>query len=207
MSCTQYIHVRARQNCANLDLLPVGPCPCGSGQCILPTGHYPHSIGAAILTFTPPTGPGQGTICPAQITQTNAQQSFRPNIHPYLPREIVQPFIDVVAEIHPLRTANQGALAHRIRRAIPGMRETTAAAIRIKRPEIGTRGRKQIASLVGPVPMTRPQNPGSGCIHARLPFRLAGFSRCLHHIELKEKNFFAQTRHGNSKTWQTGGIG
>jgi len=87
------------------------------------------------------------------------------------------------------------------------MREPTAAAMRIKRPEIGTRGRKQIASLAGPVPMTRPQNPGSGYIHPLPPFRLAGFSRSLHHIGLKKKNFFAQTRHGNSKTWQTGGIG
>lgn len=51
-----------------------------------------------------------------------------------------------------LRATDQGALAHDILCSIPGIGEATAAAILIECSEIGTLGRKQIASLE---PMTR----------------------------------------------------
>jgi transposase len=54
-----------------------------------------------------------------------------------------------------LRATDQGALAHDILCSIPGIGEPTAAAMLIECPEIGTLGRKQIASLAGLAPMTR----------------------------------------------------
>lgn len=63
---------------------------------------------------------------------------------------------EVEAEIKTrLRATDQGALAHDILCSIPAIGEPTAAAILIECPEIGTLGRKQIASLAGLAPMTR----------------------------------------------------
>ena len=71
-------------------------------------------------------------------------------------RQIGASLKEVEAEIKTrLRAIDQGALAHDILCPIPGIGEPTAAAILIKCPEIGTLGRKQIASLAGLVPMTR----------------------------------------------------
>ena len=63
---------------------------------------------------------------------------------------------DVEAEIKTrLRATDRDTLAHDILCSIPGIGEPTAAAILIECPEIGTLGRKQIASLAGLAPMTR----------------------------------------------------
>lgn len=71
-------------------------------------------------------------------------------------RQIEQSLKEVEAEIKlRLRATDQGALAHDILCSIPGIGEPTAAAILIECPEIGTLGRKQIASLAGLAPITR----------------------------------------------------
>ncbi len=62
--------------------------------------------------------------------------------------------IETEIKIRP-RATDQGALAHDILCSIPGIAEPTAAAILIACPEIGTLGRKQIASLAGLAQMTR----------------------------------------------------
>ena len=71
-------------------------------------------------------------------------------------RQIEASLKEVEAEIRTrLRATDQGARAHDILCSIPGIGEPTAAAILIECPEIGTLGRKQIASLAGLAPMTR----------------------------------------------------
>ena len=71
-------------------------------------------------------------------------------------RQIETSLKEIEAEIKTrLRATDQGALAHDILRSIPGIGEPTPAAILIECPEIGTLGRKQIASLAGLAPMTR----------------------------------------------------
>lgn len=71
-------------------------------------------------------------------------------------RQIEAALNELEAEIKTrLRATDQGALAHDILCSIPGIGEPTAAAILIECPEIGTLGRKQIASLAGLAPMTR----------------------------------------------------
>ncbi|MFK7942395.1 MAG: transposase [Paracoccaceae bacterium] len=59
-----------------------------------------------------------------------------------------------------LQTTPEAARAHDILRSIPGLGEVSAAAILIECPEIGTLGRKQIASLAG-LPPSR-ANEGNG---------------------------------------------
>lgn len=54
-----------------------------------------------------------------------------------------------------LRSTDHGALANDILCSIPAIGERTAAAILIECLEIGTLGRKQIASLAGLATMTR----------------------------------------------------
>lgn len=71
-------------------------------------------------------------------------------------RQIEQSLEEVEAEIKTrLRATTGGALTHDILCSIPGIGEPTAAAILIECPEIGTLGRKQVASLAGLAPMTR----------------------------------------------------
>jgi transposase len=71
-------------------------------------------------------------------------------------RQIETSLKEIEAEIKTrLRATDQGALAHDILCSIPGIGEPTAAAVLIECPEIGTLGRKQIASLAGLAPMTR----------------------------------------------------
>ena len=71
-------------------------------------------------------------------------------------RQIEQSLKEVEAEIKTrLRATSRGALTHDILCSIPGIGEPTAAAILIECPEIGTLGRKQVASLAGLAPMTR----------------------------------------------------
>lgn len=71
-------------------------------------------------------------------------------------RQIETSLKEIEAEIRTrLRATEQGALAHDILCSIPGIGEPTAAAILIECPEIGTLGRKQIASLAGLAPMAR----------------------------------------------------
>ena len=71
-------------------------------------------------------------------------------------RQIEQSLKEIEAQIKTrLRATDQGALAHDVLCSIPGIGEPTAAAILIECPEIGTLGRKQIASLAGLAPMTR----------------------------------------------------
>lgn len=61
-----------------------------------------------------------------------------------------------------LRSAPKSARAKDILRSIPGVGEISAAAILIECPEIGTMGRKQIASLAGLAPMTRQSGQWKG---------------------------------------------
>ncbi len=61
-----------------------------------------------------------------------------------------------------LRDTPETARAHDILRSIPGMGEVSAAAILIECPEIGTMGRKQVASLAGLAPMTRQSGKWAG---------------------------------------------
>ncbi|PIE08528.1 MAG: IS110 family transposase [Rhodobacterales bacterium] len=71
-------------------------------------------------------------------------------------RRIEAALKEIEAEIKTrLRASDEGALVHDILCPIPGVGEPTAAAILIECPEIGTLGRKQIASLAGLAPMTR----------------------------------------------------
>ncbi len=71
-------------------------------------------------------------------------------------RQIEASLKEIEAEIKTrLRATDQGARAHDILCSIPGIGDPTAAAILIECPEIGTLGRKQIASLAGLAPMTR----------------------------------------------------
>ena len=71
-------------------------------------------------------------------------------------RNIEQSLKEIEAEIKArLRSTDQRARAHDIVCSIPGISETTAAAILIECPEIGTLGRKQIACLAGLAPITR----------------------------------------------------
>ncbi len=71
-------------------------------------------------------------------------------------RQIEQSLKEIEAEIKTrLRATDEGTLAYDILCSIPGIGEPTAAAILIECPEIGTLGRKQIASLAGLAPMTR----------------------------------------------------
>ncbi len=71
-------------------------------------------------------------------------------------RQIEHALQEIEAEIKTRLHANdQRARAHDILCSIPGISKITAAAILIECPEIGTLGRKQIASLAGLAPMTR----------------------------------------------------
>ena len=70
---------------------------------------------------------------------------------------------EIEAEIkNRLRSTDQSARAHDIVCSIPGISNTTAAAILIECPEIGTLTRKQIARLAGVAPITRPSGPCRG---------------------------------------------
>lgn len=88
---------------------------------------------------------------------TLAQMGAALDLQPDRPmREDQYELKEIEAEIKTrLRATDQGALAHDILCSIPGIGEPTAAAILIECPEIGTLGRKQIASLAGLAPMTR----------------------------------------------------
>ena len=71
-------------------------------------------------------------------------------------RQIERSLQEIEAEIKTrLRATDHGARAHDILCSIPGISDVTAAAILIECPEIGTLGRKQIASLAGLAPMAR----------------------------------------------------
>ena len=71
-------------------------------------------------------------------------------------RHIERSLEEIEAEIKTrLRSTDQRARAHDIVCSIPGISDTTAAAILIECPEIGTLTRKQIASLAGLAPITR----------------------------------------------------
>jgi transposase len=88
-------------------------------------------------------------------------------------RQIEATLKEVEAEIKTrLRATDQGALAHDILCSIPGIGEPTAAAILIECPEIGTLGRKQVASLAGLAPMTRQSGQwrGRACIQGGRKF-------------------------------------
>lgn len=78
-------------------------------------------------------------------------------------RQIEVSLKQVEAEIKTrLRATDQGAIDHDILCSIPGVGASTAAAILIECPEIGTLERKQIASLAGLAPMTRQSGQWQG---------------------------------------------
>lgn len=69
----------------------------------------------------------------------------------------------VEAEIRTrLRASPKAARAHDILCSIPGIGNVAAAAILIECPEIGSIGRKQVASLAGLAPMTRQSGKWTG---------------------------------------------
>lgn len=61
-----------------------------------------------------------------------------------------------------LRASPETVRAHDILRSIPGIGDVAAAAILIECPEIGSIGRKQVASLAGLAPMTRQSGQWKG---------------------------------------------